>query len=277
MYEGTTEYFANLFQVQQGLIEEEDFLKRMSDKISNSQAFDDTMSFTTMSKNILEAPYKENYQNVYEKGALINMCLDILLRENSNGEKGVLWLMKELSGTYNQYTPFNDQDLIGEIIAMTYPEVGEFFKAHVEGNTPIPYQEYLQKVGLDLEVEEKPGSFFFLGPVPYIDADPADLNTIFIQRGIELNSFFSNLGAKGGDVIIEINGTKITLDSMRSIIGESFSWDIEKEINMLVNRDGKLIELYGKAGIPVNRERRIVPQSNPTETAKLLRRAWLKE
>ncbi len=37
MYEGTTEYFANLFQIQQGLIDEADFYKRIVDKINNSK------------------------------------------------------------------------------------------------------------------------------------------------------------------------------------------------------------------------------------------------
>jgi len=39
MYEGVTEYFANLFQINQGLISEEDFYKRMNGKIETSRAF----------------------------------------------------------------------------------------------------------------------------------------------------------------------------------------------------------------------------------------------
>ena len=58
--------------------------------------------------------------------------------------------------------------------------------------------------------------------MPYIDAQPADLNTIFIRKGIELNSFFNSLGAKGGDIITNINGTPITLENMRTIIGREF-------------------------------------------------------
>ena len=103
------------------------------DKVENAKSYDDTMSFTVMSKNILEEPYKENYANVYEKGALINMALDINLRELSGGEKGVLWLMKELSKKYGDSKPFEDDKLIDEIVAMTYPEIREFFNAHVIG------------------------------------------------------------------------------------------------------------------------------------------------
>ncbi len=277
MYEGTTEYFANLFQIQQGLINETAFYERIMEKISNAKAYDDTMSFTTMSKNVLEEPYKRNYTNVYEKGALINMCLDILLRELSGGEKSVHWLMKELSNKYDVNTPFNDADLIDEIVAITYPEISVFFKKHLLGNEPIPYDQYLEKVGLKISTVERPGSYFFLGQMPYIDAKPSNLDAIFIRKGLELNSFFNNLGAKGGDIITKINDTPITLDSMKSIIGQSFGWDADKDINMTVERDGETIELIGKAGIPSYIERQIVPVTSASAEIIALREAWLKK
>ena len=40
MYEGITEYFANLFQVNQGLISEEDFYKRMAGKIEEANNYE---------------------------------------------------------------------------------------------------------------------------------------------------------------------------------------------------------------------------------------------
>jgi predicted metalloprotease with PDZ domain len=275
MYEGTTEYFANLFQVRQGLIGEEEFYDRISKKISNSLAYDQTMPFTTMSANVLRSPYKENYLNVYEKGALINMCLDLLLREKSNGERGILWLMGELASKYNQDTPFDDPDLISEITAMTYPEVGFFFESYVLGKEPLPYGEFLRKAGLEITEQQQAASHFFIGQIPLIDADPGDLNTIFIQQGMELNSFLRDLGAKGGDVILEVNGTPITLDNMRSIVGESFSWDADKDIRMKMLRDGEELVLEGKAGNPTYIERNVTEMESPSEIAKALRNSWL--
>jgi predicted metalloprotease with PDZ domain len=169
MYEGTTEYFANIFQINQGLIDEADFYSRIMDKIHASKAYDDSMSFTVMSQKILENPYKNNYANVYEKGALINMALDIRLRELSGGEKGVLWLMKKLSATYDKNTPFEDDELIDEIVALTFPEIRSFFETHVEGDTPINYSEYLAKVGLTTTSTEEQSGYFLQGNVPYID------------------------------------------------------------------------------------------------------------
>jgi len=133
MYEGTTEYFAQLFQVKENLIPKEEFFKRLTRKIERSYIFDDHMSFTEMSKNILKEPYKKNYENVYYKGALISMCLDIIIKEKSSGEKGVLEVMKFLSDRYGAKRPFLDEELIDVYTAFSYPEVGEFLKKYVVG------------------------------------------------------------------------------------------------------------------------------------------------
>src|SRR5680860_336416 len=276
MYEGTTEYFANLFQVQQGLIDEAEFYQRMMDKITNSKSYDDTLSVTTMSQNILEKPYKENYANVYEKGALINMALDIELRQLSNGEKGVLWLMKELSKKYGQDTPFEDDQLIDEIVAMTYPEIRTFFDDYVIGDKPIDYSAYLAKVGLKMESSEKQTGYFLDGEVPFIDVDPIEDNAVFIRKGIPLNSFFMDLGAEGGDVIKSINDTPITLEAMRPIIGQSFGWSPDTEITMKVQRGDEEVKLEGKVGTPMLQVGTIVPVKNVGPKEAQLREAWLK-
>ena len=278
MYEGTTEYFANLFQIQQGLIDEAEFYKRIMGKVNNAKSYDDAMSFTSMSKNILVEPYKENYANVYEKGALINMVLDIELREWSKGEKGVLWLMKELSRRYGKNTPFEDDQLINEIVAMTYPELKTFFDTHVIGETPIDYNIYLAKVGLTTATVEKPTGFFLdLDNTPFIDVDPSNDNAVFVRKGIELNSFFKNLGVEGGDIIKSINKSPINLESIRPIIQQSFGWDSEQEMSMVVERDGEVISLNTTAEKPVLNVETIAPQDGATEQQLKLRNDWLKK
>ena len=133
----------------EGLIDQEEYYARTTQKINTSRtAYNDAMSFTKMSENILESPYKENYANVYMKGALIGMCIDILMRESSNGNRSLLTLMKELSNKYGKNRPFVDDDLIEEITAMTYPAIGEFLNTHVVGDTPINYDTFFEKVGL---------------------------------------------------------------------------------------------------------------------------------
>ncbi|MCJ7465819.1 MAG: peptidase M61 [Maribacter sp.] len=276
MYEGTTEYFANLFQVQQGLIDEAEFYNRIVGKINNSKSFDDSLSFTEMSKNVLNEPYKKNYPNVYEKGALISMALDITLRELSDGKKVILWLMKELSKKYDDTTPFEDDKLIDEIVAMTYPEVRTFFDTYVIGNTPIDYNVYLAKVGLTMGQSLKQTGYFLDGDIPFIDIDMAGDKSIFVRKGIELNSFFKDLGVQGGDIIKSINGIPITLETMRPIIGASFGWTPETDIKMVVERDGKEIEIAGTVGTPTLNVETIQPIEGASERQIQLRNAWLK-
>ncbi|MDC0008220.1 peptidase M61 [bacterium] len=276
MYEGTTEYFANLFQIQQGLIDDAEFYKRLVDKIGNASSYNDSLSFTEMSKNVLVEPYKAEYGNVYEKGALINMALDIELRDLSNGEKGVLWLMKELSKKYGDRTPFDDDELFDEIVAMTYPEIRVFFDTHVIGETPIDYSVYLEKVGLNFAEKQVASGYFLLGEVPYIDVDPKNNNAVFVREGIELNTFFLGLGAQGGDIIKSINDTPINLEAIRGIIGASFSWTPETQVKMVVKRGEEEIVLEGLAGKSMVNVNGIVPVEGATEDQVNLRKAWMK-
>ena len=122
---------------------------------------------------------------------------------------------------------------------------------------------------------QEESGYFFRGEIPYIDVDQSD-NSIFVRRGIELNTFFKDLGMQGGDIIVSIDGTKINLDSIRPIIGQSFGWYPEKEINIMVSRDGQEIELQGKVGAPMVGVKSLVPLAGAGEQQSKLREIWLK-
>jgi predicted metalloprotease with PDZ domain len=276
MYEGVTEYFANLFQIDQGLISEEDFYQRMNEKIETSMAFDDTMSFTVMSENILEEDYKDSYYNVYQKGALIGMALDIRLRELSGGEMGILDLMKQLISKYGKDTPFEDDVLISEIVDMTYPEIQSFFDKHVSGNTPIPYDEYFAKVGVEKTESLSKTGYFLNGRTPFIDANQ-DEGTVFFRESYPMNSFFKDLGVEGGDVIKSINGTEYTLENIRPLIMTSMGWQEGEDFKIVIVRDGEEMTYEGKTSQPYIEKTSLQSMEVNAEDPKFkLRQAWLK-
>ena len=275
MYEGATEYFANLFQIRQGLVDETAFYKRIANKIRYSKAYDDSMPFTEMSRNVLEEPYASLYPNVYEKGALINMALDIRLRELSDGKMGVLDLMKALSEKYDRDTPFQDEALFDEIVSLTYPEIRDFLERHVSGPIPIDYAAYLGKVGVGVEGRQVPCSFFLAGQEPFIDARPQD-GTVFVREGITLNTSMEALGLRGGDVLKSVNGTPVNLESIGGFLNESFSWQPDTPLVFVVERDGEELRLEGTAGSPTTREEGIAPMHDATPEQVRLRESWLK-
>ncbi|MEA9413058.1 peptidase M61 [Flavobacterium sp. PL02] len=272
MYEGVTEYFANLFQINQGLIDESEFYSRIAEKIEHAKALNDTMSFTKMSANVLEQPYKDQYLNVYEKGALIGMCIDIIIREKSNGERGILDLMHKLSDEYGVTKPFNDNELFAKITQLTYPEVGAFLNTYVAGTTPIPYDTYLAKVGVTNAAEKVPGTIFLKGQTPYITINP-ETKQIMVIPEMELNTFFKNLDLRGGDYILSINEKPYSLVNIYELITESQTWKEDAPITVKIKRDGKELTLKGAVKLPYEEKNTFKATDNSKQA---LRNAWLK-
>jgi len=273
MYEGVTEYFANLFQINQGLIDSDEFYQRMVGKIKNASTLNDTMPFTEMSANVLVEPYKSQYLNVYEKGALIGMCIDIIIREKSNGERGILDLMKKLSKEYGQNKPFNDDELFGKITALTYPEVGAFLNTYVSGKTPIPYDDYFAKMGVTKAKIQVPANPFLKDQsTPYITINP-NTKEILILPNIELNDFMNTLGLKGNDTLLSVNDKPYNLDNIYELIMESQNWNNDDAISVKIKRAGTEQTLTGKVKLSMTEEEGY----KMTDASKeKLNNAWLK-
>ena len=282
MYEGTTEYFANLFQINQGLIDNQDFYNRILEKLNYSKRFDDEMSFTKMSAGIVDEPFQTNYGNVYQKGALINMCLDIIIREQSEGEHGILWVMQNLAKRYGTEKPFKDDELIDEIISMTYPEVGDFFRAHVEGKTPIDYMEYFTKVGLTMGDTEVPlkSILFKDDQNPFFIPKPNNEGVVqYVVDG--LNTTIEAMGVKVGDVFLGLNNKMLpeikqeNSDEINAVFTQSFMWDDKTEFTITILRNDEIITLKGLTGSPSVKVIGVISDSKATEAAQILRKAWL--
>jgi predicted metalloprotease with PDZ domain len=276
MYEGLTEYFASHFQVYEGLQDRQAFYDKMLGKIQTATSMDDEMSFTTMSENVIDEPYASNYYNVYMKGALINMCLDLIMRDESNNERSMISLMRSLSEKYGEDQPFEDDAIIGEITKITYPEIGEFLQTHVVGPTPIDYQNYFTRAGLSLEeVEDTVTVFFQDQQTPFINVDRSAGQFYFMDTG--LNSTLIELGVQPEDIIKTINGEELTLQNAQMMIGQSFQWTPDMDLSMVLIRDGEEVEVTGKVGTPKAMKLTLVEAEDATEEQIQLRNGWLGE
>ncbi|SEQ97534.1 Predicted metalloprotease, contains C-terminal PDZ domain [Hyunsoonleella jejuensis] len=275
MYEGVTEYFATLFQVDQGLVEKVDFYNKIMDKIQTSKRYNDAMSFTIMSENVLKDPYKKEYINVYQKGALIGMCIDILMREESNGNRGILSLMKELSNKYGKNKPFDDDKLIAEITTMTYPSVGEFLNTHVVGDLPINYNEFFEKVGLEIGETKLKANYIMMNNGPIVSGD-GQKGTIFFTDAVLENSFWEEQGAQPNDVIKSINGTELTLMNANQVLQEVFMWKPGKDIEVVLDRNGEEIVIKTTTTQGYTTGEGLIEKDNATDAQVALRKAWLK-
>jgi predicted metalloprotease with PDZ domain len=200
------------------------------------------------------------------------MCLDILIREKSNGERGILDLMQKLSREYGPEKPFNDEELFAKITEFTYPEVGQFLKTYVSGITPIPYETFFAKVGVSKMNVKIPENVFLNDKTPYVTVNQ-ETKEIIVIPDVELNPFFKELSIKGNDIIVSINDKKFNLDNIYEMLATSNSWNNDDAITVKIKRDGKEQIIKGKVKFVY----KDIDGYEVTDMAKnKLKEAWLK-
>lgn len=280
LYEGLTEYSAHHAQVLAGLIGYDYFFQVMMDKYNNSiEQYNDTVPFTFMSKHVLTEHYHKQYNNVYEKGALINMCLDIMLRYYSDGKYGTQELMRDLAKKYGKDKSFKDPDLFNDIEKLTFPEIRKFLDEHVAGRKPLPMVEVFKMVGLDL-IKERETETITLGGfgIGYNDST----KRLVVVDVNEVDEFGKQFKYKVGDELYSFNNRLLTLDNAREVVGDFMSTTAvgDKLVIEVYRKDKKgrykLKKLSGKVKKVKVIEKNIIDVSkNPTEKQITARRTWL--
>ncbi len=275
LYEGSTEYAASHVQVQYGLLGEEDYFEKLRNKIVNTtRHFNDTLPFTELSKGSLDK-YKDQYQNVYEKGALISMCLDIKLLAASQGKYSLRNLIADLSKKYGKDRPFKDEDLFAEIIAMTNPDIGRFITRHIAGKEPLPYSEIFNLVGIDYVGEETFSDFSIMGNAS-VGFNPETFR-LYIRELDATNTFSNQMGYQVNDELVSVNGKDIDLNNMEDFF-KAATADLKDGdmMRVLVVRNGEELELKALATrMDKKRYHQIRTNPNPTEEQTAIRKAWL--
>jgi predicted metalloprotease with PDZ domain len=154
LYEGMTEYYTIHMPIRQGLETLDQFCAQIGEKINTMEQFEYNLPLTELSKQAVSR--QDQYMNVYNRGALVCLCLDIRLREFSGGKYGVQDLIHNLLKQYGKNKPFKDSDLFAEITRISGDEsLSDFFQKYVAGPEPPPIKEYLNKVGLTIGSKNK--------------------------------------------------------------------------------------------------------------------------
>ena len=152
-YEGTTTYLQELIKVNQNLVSEEYFMNRINEIIQEMQEYRTDVSLIEISKETYGDQLGDQYDNVELRGFLVNLILDIELREKSNGQYGLKNLIIDLSNKFGRNKPFKDDTFFSEIAEITqFPGLLDYFNSYVDGTTPLPLKETFKKVGYDYDV-----------------------------------------------------------------------------------------------------------------------------
>ena len=281
LYEGSTEYHAHMVQEKYGLISPDQLLNTLSKMITSSRSrFNDTVPFTVMSSGVL-GQYKDQYENVYQKGALIAMCIDVKLLQLSNGKYGFMNLMQSLSARYGKQKGFKDTELFDEIGKLTYPEIEDFLKNYVSGNKPLPLEQVFSDMGIDFKpILETKDSLFSMGHVAL--GFNVETQRLTVKDVSGLNAFGREMGYHNNDDIISIDGAEMNKSTIDKFFRSFQSYArVGNEFVVVVSRKDengreKLVELKAvMVKSPVTKYNVLTFAENVTPQQMELRQSWL--
>lgn len=278
LYEGVTEYAAHHSQLYGGSITLQEYLDRQRQKIEiSTKNFNDSLPFTEMSKGALDK-YKSQYQNVYQKGALIGLCLDIKLLTLSNGTYGLRNLMVDLAKEYGAKKSFKDEELFDKITDLTYSSIRTFFKDYVEGDKPLPLKESFAALGINYNTEATRTivqiSMGFAGGLA-----PDGKQIVINELGN--SSLGKRLGFQTGDIFVSLNGDPFNLDTYQKCFEKYSSTmklgSVVKLVMLRKQENGELKEVTLEADIreEIQKYTMLEPLKSLKETEQKIVSAWL--
>lgn len=207
LYEGLTEWVARIMPYRNGNIDTDAYLANASQKMESSEAYDPEYSLTKMSTDWPTEKGQLQWGNIYQRGALTAGMLDIKLLELSGGTRGLREVYLELINMYGKDNPFDNKTFFDTMIKMTYPEIADFIRDHIEGTVPIVYEDYYRKLGINYAASQ-----------PAEDKTPV-LGISFRSKDGEhltIHSFkmeYKNFGLKKGDRLLRLFDEEINISN----------------------------------------------------------------
>lgn len=267
LYEGVTEWTAHTMQLRGGMIDVDEYLRRMSGKIASSERFNSDWSLTRLSAEWFTDEGRGKYGDIYQLGPLTAMCLDVRLLELSGGERGLREVFVELMSRYGKDRPFDNDTFFDEFVEATYPEIRTFIDRHIRERMPLDYARCLEPVGVRY-IDRRPSA----DPTPQFG-----LRLTATEDGRLAIAGFSReheaFGLEEGDEILRIFGEGLTQQTADSVMAMKQGMKAGDEYSIRVRRDGEELELTGRL-VPQFDYHILEVDDNASATQQRLRRIW---
>jgi predicted metalloprotease with PDZ domain len=137
-------------QLRAGLKSLDDYLAKVIQKMQIDRGLDSTYSLRDLALTSYSDSGQAQYINIYMRGALTAGLLDIRLLELSQGQRGLQDLIADLTRRFGKQRAFPEATFVDTLVAMTSPEIGDFFARYVWESERLPVGEYYGKLGIRL-------------------------------------------------------------------------------------------------------------------------------
>jgi predicted metalloprotease with PDZ domain len=268
LYEGTTEWAAHIMQLRGGLISLDKYLREQSQKLLYDRFFyNPSYSLSKISLTSFTPDGQKQYGNIYQRGALVAMLLDIRLLELSGGKRGLREVILELAKKYGPSKPFSEKGFVDEFVAMTYPEIRDFFDSYVRSVAALPVKEYFEKIGVNYYDAKPTGR-----EVPELGIKSQVKDTKLVVT--DYRQALDSIGLRENDELVMLNGQKISSSPQ---LGGMVSKLTGTTATLTVAREGREITLT----LPIGSRKEEKPfvfevAQNPFKKQVALRETWLR-
>jgi predicted metalloprotease with PDZ domain len=235
-FEGITSYYDDLVLLRAGLISTQSYLELLAQQITRHLRTPGRLqqSVSDSSVDAWTKYYKqdENSPNAivsyYVKGALIALCLDLLLREKTEDKVSLDHLMRRLWQDFGQTgRGVGDNDIQRLATELCGSELSDFWVQALHGTDELPLSELLGRRGLGWILRAAESASDSGGKLA---ADSRARPSLGIkvsagggEAGASLQHVFTDgpamrAGLSAGDVVVAVNDLRVTANSLDKVI-----------------------------------------------------------
>jgi predicted metalloprotease with PDZ domain len=183
----------------------------------------------------------EESVSYYNKGQLLGVTLDILIRDRTGNQASLDDVLRALNVEYAQrgryYNESEDLRAVSEdVIRRKSPaadaDLGDFFRRYVSGTEEIPFADFLGRAGLAIrDTGQRRAAFGFA--INREGGGPATVDSL------ELESAAERAGLKDGDILLALDGEAVPRSPERWLRDHQ----PEERVTVKVRRSGGEMEL----------------------------------
>jgi len=284
--EGITNYYGHLMQRRAGLWNDAKFWSTMSDQITEVENSPGSRLMSA-EESSLSAPFiddaphaqQTNLANTaisyYPKGEVLGLTLDLLIRGKTQGKASLDDVMRRMYEEFYLKSPnatyylrgrgYRNEDFARVVSEVAGTDMSDFFKRHVRGVEPPPYEEAFAQVGLRFVREPRQ-------PVSVgISADESD-KVNFKIASVRPSSPAADAGLETGDTVALFGGVKLTPGNLIKTLSRYKPGD---KVAVTLERERRKIQTSIVLGPPQVMDYRIEELTNASAETKAIRAAWL--
>ncbi len=216
----------------------------------------------------------EESVSYYNKGEIVGVLLDILIRDRTNNRASLDDVMRALNVEYAKAGRFYSEsdglrEVMEEVIRKKAPSadsgLSDFFRRYVSGSDEIPYSDFLAKAGWTLrDTSQHRAAFGFA--ISRDGAVPPSITSVDRESGA------SEAGLKEGDVLISLNAEAFPRAPDRWLRDHQ----PEERVTVKIQRGGEQREFSFTLGRQTDAVYQIAEVASPTERQRRIREGILR-